>query len=54
MYHFKCICGEAIQTGANEGMCSACGRAYTVKWQADYEPTPDPKVIDGKLCDTPR
>lgn len=45
MYHFQCVCGEEVATPGLKGICPHCGREFELKWQAPYEPTPEPKVV---------
>ena len=45
MYHFTCVCGETVATLVLTGTCPHCGREFELRWQAEYEPTPEPKVV---------
>ena len=46
MYHFTCVCGKPMQSQKlREGICPKCGRPFVLKWQADYQPPPEPKQV---------
>lgn len=47
MYHFQCVCGRDVSTSVMEGECPHCKRGFRLNWQAEYEPTPEPKVVSA-------